>query len=232
MNDSGKITEIALEMYKHIIKQQNNAKDKEALEKQAIEFFLEKHPCTNPGAVAQTLDISTHVVTKHLKPNGFPQNWTKEVVENILNNIVWKNGKGAMFGDLKHHQGATNTPLWKAFTFYGFSAWYPLENYRKKFYRTIYPLFGIEMPQSQEEEREIEWPKEKILCKRYHSLMRLHHPDQYNQNYIRAKVATINCQLIADAYQKILKRKKRLTMGDPPSIRSGEMAIYSKRKIN
>lgn len=200
-------------------------------EEERIRLYLEERPHEGPMTIALHLGISVNTVTKTLKPNGFPKAWTKEIVENILNDIVWKNAKGVTLEDLKHLQGTMNTPLWRAFIFYGFPASYPLENYRKKFHRIIYSLFNMEMPKSLEEEWEIEWPEEKILRKRYLYLMRLHHPDQYNQNYIRAKVATINCQLIADAYQKILKRKKRLTMGDPPSIRSEEMAIHSKRKI-
>lgn len=231
MDDSGKITEIALEMYKHIIKQQNDARDKEALEKQAIEFFLEKHPCTNPGAVAQTLDISTNVVTRHLKPNGFPQNWKKEFVKNALDGIVWKNARGIALQDLKAGK-KSNTPLWRAFIFYEFYSLYPLDNYREKFHRMIYALFGMEMPQSCEEEREIEWPKEKILRKRYYSLMRLHHSDHHNQNDIIAKVADINSCLIIEAYKKILKRKKWLTINDPPPRKYEDKKFYKKKKIN
>lgn len=201
-------------------------------EEERIRLYLEERPHAGPMTIARHLGISVNTVTKTLKPNGFPKSWTKEIVEDILNNIVWKNAQGVTLKDLRHNRGVTNTPLWRAFIFYGFPASYPLENYRKKFHRMIYPLFGMEIPQSCEDEWEMEWPEEKTLRKRYRSLMRLHHPDRHQQDYIRAKVATINCQLIADAYQKILKRKKWLTMGDPPSIRSEEMAIHSKRKIN
>lgn len=200
-------------------------------EEEKIRLYLRENSLACPGAIASHLGISVNTVTKLLRPNGFPKAWTKEIVENILNDIVWKSGRGVAIADLKNHKGEPNTPLWKAFHFYGFSSLYPLENYRKKFHRMIYILFGMEMPKNYEEEREIEWPKIETLHKRYHSLMRLHHPDQYNQNYIRAKVATINSQLIADAYQKILKRKKWIVIGAPPPINRKEMAIHSKRKI-
>lgn len=201
-------------------------------EEERIRLYLQENPLAWPGSIALNLGINVNTVTKLLRPNGFPKAWKKEIVENILNDIVWKNARGVTLRDIKSHKGEPNTPLWKAFIFYEFPASYPLENYRKKFHRMIYPLFGMEIPQSCEDEWEMDWPEEKILHKRYLSLMRLYHPDHHQQDYIRAKVATINCQLIADAYQKILKRKKRLTIGDPPSIRCEEMVIYSKRKIN
>lgn len=202
-----------------------------ASEDEKIVLYLKKSPTACPGAIASHLGISINTVTKLLRPNGFPNVWTKEITENILNDIVWENARGVTLNDLKNHAGEPNTPLWRAFHFFGFAAWYPLENYRKKFHRMIYTLFGMEMPKNYEEEREIEWPKIETLHKRYLSLMRLHHPDHHQRDYIHAKVATINCQLIADAYQKILKRKRWITIGAPPPISRRDAVIYSKRKI-
>lgn len=214
MNDFEKITAVASD------------------EKEMIRLFLEEQPLAGPGVIAHHLGISVNTVTKLLRPYGFPDIWTKEVVEKFLNDIVWKNAKGVTIADLKNKKSESNTPLWKAFLFYRFSAWYPLENYRHKFHRMIYDLFTMDMPKSHEEEWELEWPPQKTIRKRYLFLMRLHHPDRFHGDYKRAKMATINCQLIADAYQKLLKRKKWLTMGDPPPIQREEMAIYSKKKLD
>lgn len=200
--------------------------------KRALDFVIKERPNASPGIIAKYLGVSANFVVESLRPNGFPREWTKESVEEILTDIVWKNARGVTIHDLRGEKIISCTPLWRAFVFHGFPNWYPLENYRKKFHRMIYPLFNLEMPQSLEDERETEWPDDKILRKRYLYLMRLHHPDYHNQNYISAKVATINCQLITDAYQKIMKRKKRLAIGDPPPINREEMAIYTKRKIN
>ena len=194
-----------------------------------MRLYLRENPLAWPGAIALHLEINVNTVTKLLRPNGFPKTWTKEIVENILNGIVWKNARGVTLADLKNHKGEPNTPIWKAFIFYGLPASYPLENYRKKFHRMIYALFGMEIPQSCEDEWEMEWPKEEAIRKRYRLLMRQHHPDCHSQDYIRAKVANINSHL---ARQKLLKRKKWVTMGDPPPIQREEMAIYSKKKLD
>ena len=195
-------------------------------------FYLSEKPSAGPREIALFCGVADNSVTRALKPNGFPASWTKETVENTLNDIVWKNARGVTLRDLKGGRFRPNIPLWKAFIFYEFPASYPLNDYRKEFHKLIYALLGMDVPRNPEEEWGMEWPKNKTLRKRYLSLMRLHHPDYHHQDYKRAKVATINCQLIADAYQKLLNRKKFFTMGTPPPIQKEEAAIHSKKNLD
>jgi len=192
-------------------------------------LYLREKPSAGPGEIALFCEVAVNSITRALKPNGFPASWTKEMMENILNGIVWKNARGVTLRDLKGNRFHPNTPLWRAFIFYGFPTSYPLDDYRKEFHKLIYALFGMDVPRNPEEEWGMEWPKNKTLRKRYLLLMRLHHPDRHHQDYKRAKVATINCQLITDAYRKILNRKKRLTIGEPPPLTKEEIATYSKK---
>src|SRR3989344_6628455 len=68
-------------------------------------FYLSEKPSAGPREIALFCGVADNSVTRALKPNSFPASWTKEIVENILNGIVWKNARGVTLADLKNHKG-------------------------------------------------------------------------------------------------------------------------------
>src|SRR3990172_9629394 len=66
-----------------------------------IRFYLLEKPSAGPREIALFCGVAYNSLTPALKPNGFPATWTKEAIENTLNDIVWKNARGVTLRDLK-----------------------------------------------------------------------------------------------------------------------------------
>ena len=173
--------------------------------------YIRQHSNAKEEELVKHFLVHRGVIRRHL-PNGIPLQWTEKIVEDLLDECVLQ------FGDKLVPGSLTKRAKYLDRAFYKFKLYkkYPLHYW--KFNVKIYPLFGIDMPEDYEEEWQMQWPDQKILRTRYRELLKIHHPDRYHYDPLAARIAHFKFRWIVKAYSHLLKRHKRLTIGEPPPV--------------
>lgn len=193
----------------------------------ALSRYIHQRPNTNEEELRKHFCVSRSAIRLHL-PNGVPRQWTKEIVKELLDEWVLQFGDKLMPCLLARkarylHRAFYKLELYKE---------YPLHYWR--FNSLIYPLFGMDAPKDYGEELQTEWPPQKILHTRYRELLQIHHPDKHNCDYQAAMIAHFKLNWVVKAYSHLLRRHKKLTIGEPPpAIRQMSVqAVNNGKKIS
>jgi len=190
------------------------------------EIYLARYVTKHPGVKWQTLKKHFPGISiKKCFSDGVPREWTKEVVEKLLDEWVLQ------FGDELIPSLLAEKARYLNRTFYKFELYrkYPLHYWR--FDSLIYPLFGMDMPKNYEEELQMQWSPQEILHKRYRKLLKLHHPDRHYNNSQTAKIVHFKFRWVVKAYHHLLKRREKLTLGEPPHWPSNKYLSNNGKRI-
>ena len=175
----------------------------------ALARYIHQHPNAKEEELKKHFHIYGGIIRQYL-PNGVPRQWTEKVVEKLLDEWVLQFGDKLVPGSLIKRAKY----LHRAFYEFGLYRKYPMHYW--KFNSLIYPLFNMDKPKDYEEELQMQWPDKKILHTRYRELLKIHHPDRHHQDPQTARAAHFKFRWIVKAYSHLLKRHKRLTIGEPP----------------